>query len=61
MKQAPRFKLTDEQAVMYGKYNSYELLVMALKMLDQAALQQRGKKAFLHNNMTLEVIRNHVK
>ncbi len=42
------------------QYSTGDLLVLALGMLDNAAKEQRGKKRWLTNNLTLEVIRDHV-
>lgn len=57
MKQAPRNVEASKIAQYVNQYTPNELLRLALGMLDQAALKQRGKNAFLHNNLTLEVIR----
>jgi hypothetical protein len=60
-KQAPRYQLSSGQRESSrSDYSTDELLEMALHMLDRAAEQQSGYKAFLHNNMTLEVIRDRV-
>jgi hypothetical protein len=42
------------------QYTTDELLRLALTMLDEAAKQQRGKRRWLQNNLTLEVIRDRV-
>lgn len=57
MKQAPRNVDAAKVKKYVEEYSTAELLEMALKMLDVAAERQRGKNAFLHNNLTLEVIR----
>jgi hypothetical protein len=57
MKQAPRNVDPGKVKKYVEEYTAVELLELALKMLDGAAERQRGKNAFLHNNLTLEVIR----
>jgi hypothetical protein len=57
MKQAPRNVDANKVEKYVEEYTTVELLKIALKMLDGAAEKQRGKNAFLHNNLTLEVIR----
>lgn len=60
-KPAPRAAADAATIAKYrNQYTTAELLRCALGMLDSAAEQQRGAKAFLHNNLTLEVIRDRV-
>ena len=55
--------MTDDQVQYWNKrYTTEELLALALNMLDEAASrEQRSKKRWLTNNLTLEVIRARVK